>query len=232
VKTQAEGTRRFEATGAIIVGLAMMVGGAILLAEGCEQGSDARRWRGAPVVGRVDTAGVDRASVGELQAIGSGNDVVLVGSIDWGNQVAVEGFVLYDRLERRRDALDGRDYWTRVSSHRPAFDVLLEDQIVTVDSSQAALQAPHVLLAGSDVEYRGFILGQEVTVCGTLVSPDVPFEVQASVICGGSSEGCLADLSGGSSVLLKIGPVLMLIGGGCIGLGLRQLKVLSANGTA
>jgi hypothetical protein len=211
-----EGTRRFEATGVIIMGLVMIVGGLFLMSNGLEQNSKFHRWQAAPLV----------QETGELQAIGSGNDVVMVGSIDLENPTS-EGLAMYTYWEQRRDSLNREDYWAHVSAkdYRPgSFQLLLGTQTVTIQSWQASLRKTQETLISFNVKLEGFTLGEKVTVFGTVVSPDAPFEVQASVICGGGSEGCLEALSAGPSFLLKVAPILMLVGGGLIWAGARKLK--------
>lgn len=211
-----EGARKFEATAVIIMGLLMIVGSLSLMSQGLEQNSEFRRWQAAPLV----------QETGELHAIGSGGDVVMVGSIDLKNPTS-KGFVIYTYWEQRRDSLNREDYWTHVSAkdYRPtSFQLSLGNQTITIQSLRAILKKWQERLIGFNVELRGFTLGEKVTVFGTVVSPDAPFEVRASVICGGGSEGCLEALSVGPSFLLKIAPILILVGGGLIWAGARKLK--------
>jgi hypothetical protein len=209
-----EEARRFEATGVIIMGLVMIVGGLFLVSNGLEQNSKFHRWQAAPLV----------QEAGELQAIGSGNDVVIVGSIDLKNPTS-KGKVIYTYWEERRDPLKRRDYWAHVSAkdYKPSsFQLLLGNQTVTIQSWQASLRNAQEALISFNVKLEGFALGERVTIFGTVASPDAPFEVRASVICGGGSEGCLEALSVGPSFLLKVAPILMLVGGGLIWAGARK----------
>ena len=211
-----EGTRKFEATGVLIMGLVMIVGGLFLLSNGLEQNSGFRRWQAAPLI----------QETGELPAIGSGNDVVIIGSIDLENPTS-KGLAIYTYWEQRRDSVERRDYWAHVSAkdYRPgSFQLSLGNQTITIQSWQASLLKWQEHLISFNVELRGFTLGEKVTIFGTVVSPDPPFELQASVICGGGSEECLEGLSAGPSFLLKAAPILMLVGGGLIWAGVRKLK--------
>jgi hypothetical protein len=211
----AEGARRFEATGEIILGLLAIVGGVFLMSQCSRQNSKFHRWQAAPLV--QETA--------ELQAIGGGSDVVMVGSIDLKNPVS-EGFVIYNYWEERRDSLEhGRLSWERVSAqdYRPAFQLLLGDQEVMVHSWRAALHNAQEGLRSFNVKLEGFTLGERVTVFGTVVSPDVPFEVRASVICGGGREECLEGFTTACG-FSKIGAILILVGGGHIWLGVRKRR--------
>jgi hypothetical protein len=220
----SEDTRKFEATGVLIGGLMMIVGGLFLLSNGLEQNNEFRRWQAAPPV----------QEAGELQAIGSGNDVVIVGSIGLENPTS-KGLALYTYWEERRDSLEGRYYWAHVSAkdYRPgSFQLSLGNQTITIRSLRAILKKWQERVIRFNVELRGFTLGEKVTVFGTVVSPDAPFEVRASVICGGGSEGCLEALSVGPSFLLKVAPILMLVGGGLIWAGARKLKTLPNELTA
>ena len=120
-----EGARKFEAAGVIIMGLVMIVGGLFLMSEGYEQNSKFRRWQAAPLI----------QETGQLQAIGGGNDVVIVGSIDLENPTS-KGLAIYTYWEERRDPLEhGRQYWAHVSAkdYRPgSFQLSLGNQTVTI----------------------------------------------------------------------------------------------------
>jgi hypothetical protein len=211
----AEGARRFEATGEIILGLLAIVGGLFLMSQCSGQNRDFNRWQAAPLV--QETA--------ELQAIGGGSDVAMVGSIDLKNPVS-EGFVIYNYWEQRRDSLEhGRQYWADVSAkrYRSAFQLLLGNQTITVQSWDASLLNARDRLISFNVKLEGVTLGERVTVFGTAVSPDAPFEVQASVICGGSREECLEGFPTACG-FSKIAAILILVGGGHIWLGVRKRR--------
>jgi hypothetical protein len=217
VEHTTEETGKMVAPSAIIVGLFVIVGGLFLASEGYKQTSKFRRWQATPLV----------QETGELQAISSGSDVVMVGSIGLENPTS-NGKVIYTYWEERKDPLErGRRYWAHVSAkdYRPgSFQLLLGNQTVTVQSGQASLRNAQEALISFNVKLEGFALGERVTVFGTVVSPNAPFEVQANIICGGGSEECLEGLSAGPSFLHKVAPILMLLGGGLIWAGARKSK--------
>ena len=221
----SEDTRKFEASRDIIFGLISIVFGLFLMSNGLEQNSEFRRWQAAPLI----------QETGELQAVGSGSDVVMVGSIDLENPTS-KGKVIYTYWEERRDPLEhGRRYWAHVSAkdYKPSsFQLLLGNQTVTVQSWQASLRNTQTALISFNTKLEGFALGEKVTVFGTAVSPDAPFKVQANTICGGGSEECLEGLSVGPSFLLKVAPILMLVGGGLIWAGARKSKAPPNESTA
>jgi hypothetical protein len=203
--------------GVMIMGLFLVGFGLFLTSQSSVQSSQFGRWQAAPLV----------REAGELQTIGSGSDVVIVGSIDLENPVSAEGFVVYDYWEERRDSLDhGRRSWESVSAnkYRPAFQLLLGSQAIVIQSWHAALHNTQTASIGISVKLQGFSLGERVTVFGTLVSPDEPFEVDADVICGGGNEECLEGFSGVSTSLLTIAVVMVLVGGGLTWAGARKSK--------
>jgi hypothetical protein len=207
---------KFGAVAVITMGLLAIMLGLSLMSQGLEQNSEFHRWQAAPLIQKT----------GKLQAIGSGSDVVMVGSIDPKNPTS-KGQVIYTYWEQRRDSLNGEDYWTHVSAkdHKPAFQLLLGNQMVTIQSSHASLRKAQKALISFNVKLYGFTCGEKVTVFGTVVSSNAPSKVQASIICGGGNEECLKVFSTSSTSDLQMAAFLMLVGGVLILAGARQLKM-------
>jgi hypothetical protein len=212
--------RRSKDIGLVFVGAIFLVASVICLSTSLVGKSESRRWQAAPSI----------QEPGDLQAVGEGGDVVIVGPIAPDAPVAEEGLALYERWEHEVEYEDGEreSHWRHNYDydHKPTFDLLFgeREQRMRVRSGFVIFYNPREVMVKEHVKLKGFAPDDVVTVMGNVQSSADPLAVQAEIICGGERERCMKRLSR-SSVGPAIGAALMLlIGGGLMWLGLKKHK--------
>lgn len=71
---------------------------------------------------------------------------------------------------------------------------------------------------------KGFAPGSEVTVMGTVASPDDPPQVRADIVCGGDRGACLGQMTQWSMIAAIVAAFLALRGVGLVVLGVKRLR--------
>ncbi len=201
-----------------LVGAFFLVSSVVCLATSLVGQSELRRWEAAPSI----------QELGQLQRVGEGNDVVIVGTLAPDTPVVEEGLALYERWEHEVKYKDGdrKSRWRHNYDydHKPTFKLLFNDQRINAQSNFVTFHNPREIMLDRDLKLKGFAPGDALTILGSVVAPAEPATVEAEYICGGEREACLSHFSR-SSVGPAIGAALMLlIGGGLLWLALRQFK--------
>lgn len=196
------------------IAIAMVGVSMILMSPMCLWGSslfnaELGRWKAARFVGQA----------GEFAAIPTGSDVAILGSIAPQTAAPREGLAIYEEWQR---ASNGRG-WQVTVRHQPAFELLLGEQSITVQSTDATLYNTREVLVSTG-KLDGFAPGSPITVLGRVTSPDEPFQVQAEVICGGGRDECMGQFSSTSTIFVVVTIVLLLAGIGLAWLGVRRLR--------
>jgi hypothetical protein len=212
--------RRLNAIAIIVFGVLSFACSGVLVAISFTWNDDYERWQAAPVI-------QEGQEVGELQAIGEGSDVVVVGTIDPAMPPSDEGLAIYSYWRRKTTGSGDhrRQSWELVSArgHTPAFHLLLGGQAIMIEPKEFVdLRNTRESLVSGGAKLIGFAPGDGVTVFGAVISAGVPFEVEASTICGGERQECLEIFARDILVFFIVAAILILIGGGLVWVGVRQ----------
>jgi len=208
--------RKVNTIAIFLFGLLCMVGSVICLATSIYEGARHDRWQAA----------AELKEVGELERVGVGGDVTIVGSVAPWTPAAQEGLALYESWERELD-YDGdeeRETWNRVFVYKPDFELLFGGHSITIQGERAALQRTRELYQGVDFKLTGFAPGDEVTVMGTVDSLDGGSAVRANIVCGDKRETCLGQM-GLMSKIAAVAAAFLALGGVGLGVwGVRRLR--------
>jgi hypothetical protein len=205
-------------TALVFVGAVLLAGSVTCLVASLIGRSELRRWQAAASI----------QEPGDLQAVGEGGDVVIVGSLAPDAPAAKEGLALYERWEHVVEYEDGKreSRWRHNYDydHKPTFDLLVGGHRIRIQNEFVMFYNPREIMPNENVKLKGFAPDDVVTILGSVESTREPLTVEAKYICGGERDRCMRHLSG-SSVGPALGAAfLLLVGGGLVGLGVKSWR--------
>jgi hypothetical protein len=198
----------------VIFGVLMIVLSPLCLWGSSVFNEELNRWQSARFI----------QEAGELPNIPIGSDVAIVGSIPADMVAPREGLAIYEVWELTYGVGESRQKWRATGGHKPVFELLLDEQKITIQSARSILHNTRRVSVSHDERLEGLVPGSEATVLGTLAFAEETFDVQAEIICGGGKDTCLEQFSNTSIILVAVTAILALAGIGLVWFGLGRLR--------